>query len=61
MLCEQDQRAVEAMVLCNMELDELCVLFPNFDSADIGEAIERVAGEKIETFADMHSVSVNCS
>lgn len=59
MLCEQDQRAVEAMVRCNMELDELCVLFPKFDSEDIGKVIQRVTDEKIETFADMHSVSIS--
>lgn len=56
MLSEQDTRAVEAMVRCNMELDDLCDIFPAFEREDIS-AVE----EKIGIHPDMHSVSMNCS
>ena len=61
MLCEQDKRAVEAMVRCNMELNELQTIFPNFSREDIEEVIREVHSDGIEEVQDMHSVSMNCS
>ena len=61
MLSEQDTRAVEAMVHCNMGLDDLCTMFPMFDRADIFFVMKSVSEEKIGVHADMHSVSMNCS
>lgn len=61
MLNEQDARAVEAMVRCNMELDELCELFPMFKKEDISVVKRTVGSEKIAVCEDMHSVSRNCS
>lgn len=61
MLSEQDTRAVEAMVRCNMELDELCAMFPAFKREDISTVIQAVSEEKIGGYPDMHSVSMNCS
>lgn len=39
MLCEQDKRAVEAMVRCHMELDALQNIFPQFTKDDIEDVI----------------------
>lgn len=61
MLSEQDTRAVEAMVRCNMELDDLCDMFPTFEREDISAVIQAVSEEKIGVHPDMHSVSMNCS
>ena len=61
MLSEQDTRAVEAMVRCNMELDDLCDMFPAFEREDISGVIQSVSEEKIGIHPDMHSVSMNCS
>ena len=61
MLSEQDTRAVEAMVRCNMELDDLCDMFPAFEREDISAVIQAVSEEKIGGYPDMHSVSMNCS
>ena len=43
MLSEQDTRAVEAMVRCNMELDDLCDIFPAFEREDISAVIQAVS------------------
>lgn len=62
MLNEQDIRAVEAMVRSNIEIDELCMLFPNFNKNDIMEILIRIQNENHSPFPDnMHSVSRNCS
>ena len=61
MLSEQDTRAVEAMVRCNMELDDLCDIFPAFEREDISAVIQAVSEEKIGIHPDMHYVSMNCS
>lgn len=61
MLREQDARAVEAMVRCNMEIEELCDMFPAFNKEDIQQVIEEVKNESVVDVSDMHSVSVNCS
>ena len=42
MLSEQDTRAVEAMVRCNMELDDLCDIFPAFEREDISGTLRKV-------------------
>lgn len=57
MLSEQDTRAVKAMVQCNMELDDLCTMFPMFDRTEIETVMKAVAEEKIGVCADMHSIS----
>ena len=61
MLSEQDTRAVEAMARCNIELDELCTLFPIFEKEDISVVMKSIAEEKIRDYVDMHSVNINCS
>ena len=61
MLSDQDTRAVVARGRCNMELDDLCDIFPTFEREDISAVIQAVSEEKIGIHPDMHSVSMNCS
>lgn len=46
MLSEQDIRAVEAMVNCNISLEELCKLFPRFSKEDIKKIMDKVINEQ---------------
>ena len=55
---EQDWRAVETMVLCGLDLEALCAVFPGFDTEAIRRVYESVKGV-IE--ADRAPVKVNCS
>lgn len=57
MLNEQDARAVEAMVRCNMELDELCELFPTFQKEDLKIVMQSVLEEGNIIIMDLHSVN----
>lgn len=46
MMYEQDKRAVESMVLCGVELEELQMLFTKFECREIVEVMERVEAER---------------
>lgn len=58
MLSEQDTRAVEAMVRCNMELDDLCAMFLMLERKDIASVMKYVAEGKIEGCEDMYCVGM---
>lgn len=57
MLNEQDKRAVEAMVRCNMDLDELCELFPTFQKEDLKIVMQSILEEGNNIIMDLHSVN----
>jgi hypothetical protein len=59
MIKDQDRRAIEAMCSCGMDLDTLCMSFPDFDSRDIKEIYDNFEGV-FEKEVDI-KIGVNCS
>ena len=55
---EQDERAVETMVLSGLDLEALCAVFPGFDPEAIRRVYESVKGV---TEPERVPVKVNCS
>lgn len=55
---EQDWRAVETMVLCGLDIEALCAVFPSFDPEAIRRVYESIKGV---TEPERVPVKLNCS
>ena len=59
-MTNQDKRAVESMIRCGLDLDEVIASFPKLDPAEVGEvykAVREITGEVVE----VPVLKMNCS
>ena len=59
-MTNQDKRAVESMIRCGLDLDEVIASFPKLDPAEVEEiymVVREIAGEVVE----VPVLKVNCS
>ena len=50
-MTSQDKRAVESMIRCGLDLDEVIASFPKLDQAEVEEvykAVREITGEVVE-------------
>lgn len=59
-MSEQDQRAVESMCRCGLDLQGVISLFPMFREKDVIEIFESIKGQDTGSH-DNSGVSINCS
>ena len=59
-MTNQDKRAVESMIRCGLDLDEVIASFPKLDPAEVEEiymVVREITGEIVE----VPVLKVNCS
>lgn len=59
-MTSQDKRAVESMIRCGLDLDEVITSFPKLDPSEVEEiykVVKEIAGEVVE----VPVLKVNCS